>query len=161
LQNLGSNHLTLRLPLTIAAGLGLVFLAGCPGPAKEPVYPVKGKVFYRDKPCAGAVVWFYPADAAEATRMHPNTDTRPNGVVQEDGSFEMSTHGTKDGAPAGRYRVTVMWTKSVPGKGRGEGAEENLLPLRYMDPEKAGLPVVEVKELKGGVNELPPFNLVP
>jgi hypothetical protein len=85
---------------------------------------------------------------------------RPTGIVQEDGSFELSTYGVKDGAPAGRYRVTLVWTRKK--KGGGDKDEEMLLPARYMDPSQTGLPVVEVKELaKGEANVLPPFKLAP
>jgi hypothetical protein len=132
----------------------LTFGPGCGGKSHEAVYPVKGQVFYKGKAAAGAVVWFHRLDAETPGTGQPATQTPPRGVVQEDGSFEMSTYATKDGAPAGRYRVTVRWTKS---KGGGDN-EENLLPLRYMDPKSSSLPVVEVK---AEPNELARFDLIP
>jgi hypothetical protein len=129
-------------------------LAGCRGNSgKEPVYPVTGEVFFQGKPAVGAVVWLHPADAPDASPQNAATDPRPCGVVQADGSFELSTFGVKDGAPVGRYHVTVMWTKN---NGGGDGNVESLLPLRHMDPKKSGLPVIEIQT---GPNVLPRFEL--
>jgi hypothetical protein len=144
------------LRTSLAASLPLLILASCSsGPQREPLYPVKGQLFYEDRPAAGAVVWFHPLETMEEISPDtPATEPRPLGVVQEDGSFEVQTHGIKDGAPAGRYRLSVMW-KRVKAKG-GSDDEENLLPLRFLDPRLAGLPVVEVH---AGPNVLPPFKL--
>jgi hypothetical protein len=98
------------------------------------------------------VVWFFPVDAAESSPMNPAKDRRSSGIVQHDGSFQMSTYGKSDGAPQGRYRIGVTWSK----RATGADDEESLLPLEFVDPDRAGLPTVEVKPEP---NELPPFNL--
>jgi hypothetical protein len=136
--------------------LAVFHAAGCSnGPQHEPVYPVKGVLLYEDRPAAGAVVWFHAlATLEEVSPDTPATGPRPVGIVQQDGSFELQTYGTKDGAPVGRYCVSVMWRRAIE-KGGSED-EENLLPLRYLDPRLAGLPVVDVTP---GVNILPPFKL--
>jgi hypothetical protein len=147
----------MRVAFTITAGLALAALTGCPAAHKEPVYPVKGQLYYREKPAGGAVVWLYPADAPEINKLNPGNEVRPTGIVQEDGSFELSTYGVNDGAPAGRYKVTVMWNKKTK-----DGKEESVLSAEYLDPNRSGLPLVEVKELaKGESNVLPPFKLAP
>jgi hypothetical protein len=140
--------------IRLAVILSFLFALGCGGGSREAVYPVKGQVFYKGKAAAGAVVWFHRVDVEAPAVGQPATQTPPRGVVQEDGSFELSTYAAKDGAPVGRYRVTVRWTKS---RGGGDD-EENLLPPRYMDPKTSGLPLVEVK---AQANELARFDLTP
>jgi hypothetical protein len=137
----------------LAAIAGVFALAGCSGPPpREIVFPVKGEVFYEGKPAAGAVVFFHPMNAGASDNQNPATEPRPTGRVQEDGSFELTTYDTNDGAPAGSYRISVVWTKA---KG-GADEVDNLLPLEFMDPDKAGLPVIDVR---AELNVLPPFHL--
>jgi hypothetical protein len=134
----------------LAVMLGIVLLlagASCGGGAK-PVFPVNGKVFYQGKPTHKAIVWLHPENPSDSTKSTP-----PRGVVQQDGSFQISTFQPNDGAPPGRYRVSISWR--VPSK-VGDDEGEQLLPRRYQDPATSGLPPVEVKE---GANELPPFQL--
>jgi hypothetical protein len=108
---------------------------------------VQGQVFLEKKPAHGAVVWFHPVGtAAPGTR-------RPFGVVDQDGSFVMGTHKSKEGVPAGKYRVAIFWRTPVKS---GDEAGESLIPYRYMDPAQAGLPEVEVQE---DPLELSPFHL--
>jgi hypothetical protein len=137
------------------AALGLIALgaSGC-APERPPLHPVKGQLFWKGQPAAGAVVFFHPVLAKEASGQNPVTE-RPMGRVGEDGSFEISTFSEKDGAPVGQYRVTLVWTKRT---GRNENDEESLLPLEFMDPSRSNLPIVEVRE---GMNLLPPFKLAP
>jgi hypothetical protein len=140
--------------LTLAAfGLAALALGGC-APERPPVHPVKGQLFWKGQPAAGAMVFLNLVQAKEVSGQNPNSE-RPMGRVGADGSFEISTFGIKDGAPVGQYRVTLLWTKRT---GRNESDEENLLPSEYMDIERSSLPVVEVRE---GVNVLPPFKLAP
>jgi hypothetical protein len=137
----------------VALGLIALGINGC-GPERPPVYPVKGQLFWKGQPAAGAVVFFTPVLAKEASGQNPIAE-RPMGRVAEDGSFEMSTFGKKDGVPVGQYRVTLLWTKRT---GRNESDEVSLLPEELMDPTRSNLPVVEVRE---GMNVLPPFKLAP
>ena len=65
------------------------------------VYSVSGEVFLNGVPAAGALVHFHPADNDERAPAFA--------VVQEDGSFELSTFGTNDGAEPGDYIVTLNW----------------------------------------------------
>jgi hypothetical protein len=124
---------------------GLVLLSnGCGG--RKQVFPVRGKVFFRGKPAANAIVFLHPVD-------NPDSDTRrPHGVVGADGSFEISTYSRNDGAAPGRYLVTVVWKKASK---IGDSQEENLLPLKYMSPETSELSVV----VNEGPTELEPLKL--
>jgi hypothetical protein len=134
------------LPLALLAA-ALLSLAGCSRGNELPVFPVRGTVFYKGKPAHRAIVWFHPEGKTDL-KAH-----KPRAVVEPDGSFQISTYRTHDGAPAGRYRVSIYWR--AQGK-VGDDEGESLLPARYGDPQTSGLPPVEVKE---GSNELPPFQL--
>jgi hypothetical protein len=112
--------------------------AGCAEKRPE-VFPIKGQLFVSGKPAVGAVVFFHPVTQA-VDSQNPATERRPTGKVEEDGSFELSTFGVKDGAPPGRYRVSVVWTK-----GEGDDAT-HLLPQKFMNPATSGLPIVEVRD---------------
>jgi hypothetical protein len=72
---------------------------------KLPVYPVQGKVTFNGQPIAGAFLMFHPID-----KLPQGSSTMlPRARTGEDGSFGVSTYAVTDGAPAGRYRVTVSW----------------------------------------------------
>jgi hypothetical protein len=133
----------------------VVVMSGCgAGENRPPVHPVKGQLFVNKKPAHKAVVWLHPENDLPADGKGPAAP-RPHARVAEDGSFDVSTYNPGDGAPAGRYRVTVFWTKDT---GAGDSDGPSLLPPRYGDPKTAGLPVVEVK---AGPNVLPPLHLRP
>src|SRR5262249_40892081 len=126
-------------------------LSGC-GDGRLPVYPVRGQVFYEDKPTPGALVIFHPLN---------NPDPRARGLVarvRAEGSFSPTTYNTEDGAPAGEYAVTVAWVKDVDNQNVAKEdmkEQRNLLPDRYSKAETSGLRV----EVKKGSNELEPFRL--
>lgn len=142
-----------RGPVRLILVAVFVALAGCGGPSRPPVYPVRGQLFWSGKPAAGAVVFFHPIEDAAPTNTAPAEVRRPVGRVGDDGSFEMSTYGTKDGAPAGRYRLSLIWVKS---KGPDSGEEVDVLPPEYANPSTAQLPIVEVRAEE---NVLPPLRL--
>ncbi len=119
----------LGLTLTLLGALGCA-------ESRPQVYPVKGQVYWSGKPAAGAVVFFHPVGKA-VDSQNPANELRPTGHVEEDGTFELSTYGVKDGAAPGRYRVSVVW----------EGNDgKALLPTKFMDPATSGLPIVVVSE---------------
>jgi hypothetical protein len=119
-------------------------LASC-GESRKPVYPVRGKALFRGSPAAGALVIFSPVGESD-----PNV-VKPQGMVANDGSFEISTYGEKDGAPAGEYNVAFVWTVEEPKTKR----EWSPLPARYMSPEMSGIRVT----VREGANDLQPFAL--
>ena len=69
------------------------------------MYPVSGKVLYMGKPTPGARISLHPLDEANKSAR-----VRPSGIVQEDGSFRITTYQTHDGAPAG----TLFWKNDLP-----------------------------------------------
>jgi hypothetical protein len=111
------------------------------------VHPVKGKVLVQGKPAKKAFVLFVPVkEPAEAP------DPRPRAEVGDDGTFQLSTYGENDGAPAGDYSVSINWPGGVLPDGREEPADK--LQGRYE--------ITNTKlraSVKEGPNELAPFQL--
>jgi hypothetical protein len=128
--------------------------AGC-GSKRPRVYPVIGEVFWEGKPAVGAVVFLHPVTDKLLSNESPAVGRQSVGRVSADGSFKVSTYGANDGAPIGRYRVTLVWSES--GKDAGPDEEEvSLLPPEYGNPETSPLEIIEVKAEK---NVLPPFRI--
>jgi hypothetical protein len=134
--------------LLLAAVLG----TSCANDGRRPVFPVRGRVLFEDKPTPGALVLFHPLNDPDPRAP------RPVARVAADGSFAPTTYRTDDGAPAGEYAVTVTWVnerdnQSAPKEEQRE--PRNLLPDRYGKPETSGLRV----QIKEEPNDLPPFRL--
>jgi hypothetical protein len=93
-----------------------------------PTFPVTGSVAFADKKAvANATVVFHPTN--------PAVDIRPRGTVAADGTFQLTSYDGNDGAPAGKYRVTVeLWTTARPDEG-----PTNRLPAKFAKPETSGL----------------------
>ena len=141
---MNSNRLFRRL---VGLLLLLCLLATACSTAKVPLYPAEGKVFFNDQPAHGAVVWLHPVDSSDPAIP------KPRGKADKEGTYRLGTFDTRDGAPAGKYHVTVFWTAETKG---GDVDGKSLLPARYQHPQKSGLPVVEIKE---GANQLPALYL--
>ena len=97
-----------------AAGLVLVFLAGCGGPVMA---PVKGRVTCNGKPVAEAAVTFNPAARSEEDKEPGKPAT---GFTDADGNYVLSTFKNYDGALVGKHRVTVMLDDTNPAKCKRE-----------------------------------------
>src|SRR6516225_10019194 len=69
------------------------------------VMPVHGRVFWRGKPLANALVILHPQNTAELAGL------RPLAHADQTGSFELTTYDEGDGAPAGDYAVTIEWRR--------------------------------------------------
>jgi hypothetical protein len=105
---------------------------GCGSNGRRPVYPVHGTVLdSKDKPAAGAMVFFHPIETVEGELI------KPLGYVQEDGTFALTTYTKDDGAPQGEYSVTIEWRqpKSSPFGARNPGPDK--LQGRYGDPGRS------------------------
>lgn len=111
--------------------LFVVLLAGCSG--GERLAPVSGKVTMNGQPLVLGSVVFHP-DAEKG-----NTRTEEvRGQLGADGKYEMKV-GTRSGAPAGWYKVTIH---AFPAPGpEQKGPPEPLGDERYRDPAKSGLSV--------------------
>ena len=116
------------------------------------VYPVKGKVTVSGRPAAGAQVVFY---GATPDLKGPGT-VAPYGTTDENGEYHLRSYEQADGAPAGKFHVTIIWPELIPA-----GADEEMFEpkdrfkSRYAKPETSGL-TAEVPE---GGGDIPPFEL--
>src|SRR5262245_49253871 len=122
----------------------------CPacGPARKAVYPVRGTVRLADgTPPAHALVTLHPVGDAGPDAVHPA------GEVDDQGRFTLTTYAAGAGAPAGEYRVSVVWYLA---SGRDDDAPQNHLPDAYARADSSPLPHVTVAK---GANELPPLEL--
>jgi predicted small lipoprotein YifL len=130
-------------------------LTGC-GQTSPDLPKVTGSVFYNGQPAAGAMVIFNPASGEKGSLK------RPSAQVADDGSFQLSTFGSSDGAIPGEYLVTVLW---LEGGNEGEGGlgtgtkvkagGGDRLKGRYSKPESSGLTAT----ISEDDIVLPPFEL--
>lgn len=131
----------------------LFFGAGCSkGPA---LHPVVGKVTFKGKDVGGATVIFHPKEG------DPVKTPRSTGFTAEDGTFKLMT-GDKAGAPAGAYKVTFLWTKEVPNKGKKGEINMNMTVETYDGFDGAYSELARSKievTVKAGDNKLEPFKL--
>lgn len=104
-------------------------------------FPAQGQVEVNGEPAAGAVVELHPVGAPPDER-----NSRPWGIVQENGVFTLSTYETGDGAPAGEYAVTLRWPPDV-----AQPSLADRLGGAYMRPQDSRWKVT----ISEGENELP------
>ena len=111
-----------------------VLFASCSRSDRVAVSPVRGQVFAAsNEPAAGALVVFHPVDAnAEPT-------LRPVAYVDDEGNFELTTYDQGDGAPSGKYVITVEWREkpATPFSADKEGKDR--LRGKYANPEASTL----------------------
>lgn len=132
--------------------LATLLCSGCNGPEQAdrlPTFPVEGQALADGQPAEGALIVFHPLDASAPISL------RPSGRVGADGTFRLTSYETGDGAPAGKYAVTVLWPEppthplAEPDMGRDR------LAGRYLTPERSPLRA----EVGEGENRLQPFEL--
>jgi len=75
-------------------------------------------------------------------------------VVEEDGSFQLSTFGTNDGAEPGDYAVTLNWRDEEKVDGETLYGPDRF-GERYSKPDKPTLKAT----VSAGENEVPRFDL--
>lgn len=114
-------------------GICLLALAlGC-GPQVNRDTPetaiVKGVVRFRDAPLPEGIVRFFPDDT---------TGNPASGMIEPDGSFELSTYARHDGAVVGTHKVTVEISPRLDGSTPDPPIQ---LPKPYGDMEQTPLEV--------------------
>ena len=145
--------------LFVASAIGA---GGCGGPAG--LVPVSGQVLYHGEPAAGAVVYFH-----REAGPGPEGGPIPFGIVEEDGTYSLTTDGLGRGARPGAYSVLVEWRDEkgdgvVPVKSTGKArlvkrsrvrSGPDRLKGRYLDISR---PLLHT-EVAAGTNRLPAFEL--
>jgi hypothetical protein len=151
-----------------APALGLIpllsLLVGCgeaPDAGRLPIIPAGGRVLVRGEPAEGARVLLHPVDPRVGA-----AGLFPHGSADATGAFSLTSYEQGDGAPAGRYRVSVTWPdpEFVPRTPEQREAialgepPPDLLRGRYADPARSGL---EARIEAGGGSPLvlPDFEL--
>jgi ABC-type sulfate/molybdate transport systems ATPase subunit len=106
---------------------------------------VEGTVLSQDgKALERATVVFHPTDAQAKF-------PKPRGTTDAQGRFQLSTYDTADGAPVGKYKVTIeQWYRDTP-----DQAPTNHLPPALASEATSGLEV----QLSKGTNVLEPFKI--
>ncbi|HTQ37450.1 MAG TPA: hypothetical protein VMJ32_00380 [Pirellulales bacterium] len=129
--------------------------AGCGSSGPQDLltaYPVVGKVSFKGAAPQGAYVALHSKSDLKA----PNGQVVvPRAQVQPDGTFELSSYNSNDGAPEGDYVLTVEWHKTIKGPDGDPVLSPNLLPPQYSKPGTSPVKVTIV----AGKNELTPIVL--
>jgi hypothetical protein len=128
--------------LSLAAGLGLVLQlsSGCSQDANMPkLGKVRGTVSYQGKPLDGGRVVFTPVSGKGG-----ETGQNATGVIDRDGTYEMTTFSTGDGAILGQHVVTVVVQKGEMPKPDANSQikyvlPKNMAPSKYASPDKSPL----------------------
>ncbi|MEO2090876.1 MAG: carboxypeptidase-like regulatory domain-containing protein [Gemmataceae bacterium] len=130
--------------LFVLGGLA-VSLASCgQSEARKPTFAVTGRVLDGSKPLAHATVVFHPLDEADAA-------PKPRGKTDETGTFRLTTYDADDGAPVGKYQVTVeQWATVHPEQG-----PVNRVAAKYANPAVSGF----TADVSTGPNEPKVFTL--
>ena len=136
-----------------SAGVGLVLLAflpaGCGGRGGDNLtkYPVTGGVRVNGKPEKGLIVRFLAKGPKK-----PNANAGyPVGITNEEGVYELSTNGIKDGAVAGAYDVVILWPAT------NEPPLQDKLHGEFATPDLSKLEAT----IEAGNNILPTFDIAP
>lgn len=127
----------------------LLLLAGCGGEDwHTATYPASGTVLINGLPAANVVVELHAVGEQPDSR-----NSRPWGIVQLDGTYELTTYAKADGAPPGDYALTLRWPSDISTPShfdRLSGAFDSVeqAPLRVtIEPDDNALPPVELSNI--------------
>ena len=151
------------LPRRLPIAFLVVGAVGCDSPPPSgpiPVHPAGGRVTFKGRPMAGALVVFHPSAASSGSdEAGPGGAVRPTGRTDLEGNYKLHTYVGDDGAPAGDYRVTVALGSASESRDlMSKDASRTIvvmLPPRFSDPARSGLGAT----IKAGENTVPPFDL--
>jgi hypothetical protein len=124
--------------------VALFSLTGCSGNRPMPkefgqLYPVQGKVTFDGKPMRGGNVTFFSLD-------HDVMQLQPMGLIDGEGNYFVSSY-QKKGAPAGKYRVTVI-------PGTNDKSIDLAVDDRYQNWEKSPLVLTVQENAPAGAYDL-------
>lgn len=127
-------------------GLLLLFAAGCGGSGNRPrVYPVRGELFVKGQPAAGARLTLHP-EIVPDPKLWPMG--YPTAIVQPDGKFQFSSYAEGDGAPEGNYKLLAQWEEGdgIPNEDPEAPPPKQKLNPSYFDPARSPWSVVVEKK---------------
>jgi hypothetical protein len=118
--------------------------SGC-GKESAKLTPVAGKVTLNGQPVtAGQVSLFSLAEGGKPAGLLV-------GKIDSSGGYKILTDN-RDGAPLGKYRVTV--TPSMVPAADGQKGPTNAIPQKYMDTQKSPLSIEVVEKPEAGRYDL-------
>lgn len=125
-----------RLSISAAVVTAAILSAAAGGcgssEARKEVVKVQGSVSYKGKPVPKGTITFQPeGDGLPA-----------HGMIQPDGTYQMSTYGEGDGAAVGRYQVTIVakeGSENLMPSSPGYVPPKEIVPKKYSDPKVSGL----------------------
>lgn len=131
--------------LLFGSMLSILFAAGCSGNTRVPTELVQGTIVSEDgRPIALANIVLHPV---ETKTEFP----KPRGTTDAEGTFKLSTYDTEDGAPQGKYRVTLeRWFRDEP-----DSPPTNHLSTALATPATAGIEI----QITKGPNRLDPIKV--
>lgn len=133
-------------PLILLMAVATGACVGCGGEDwQAQTHPAHGRITINGEPPQGAVVELHSAGEQADVR-----NSRPWAVVQEDGSYTLTTYATGDGAPAGDYVLTIKWPPDV-----SKPSLADRLGNAYSNPERSQWKAT----VSEGENELPPVEI--
>lgn len=106
---------------------------GCSGSDNVEVYPVKGVVLFEGKPMVGGgSISFVPTTSQNGKNA--------GGIINPDGTFEMTTYDDGDGAMVGTFRVMILQTvvdePTIQGDTDAPVAAASIGPVKTVPPEQ-------------------------
>ena len=128
---------------TLLIALPLAYLLGCGGGESFPTAPTSGKVMLGGQPVKGGSIQFSPVATAEG-----KSPGKPgSAIVNEDGTFTLSTYGNDDGAVVGKHTVTYTPPSIDAAEEPADGghAEQKKSPYEGLTPKQKEVDVKEGK----------------
>ncbi len=124
-------------PVALLLVLLFPFVCAC-GSGRPDTFATKGKVVFADgSPLAGGTIMFQSSG-------HGDQVFNARGLIKQDGTFQMTTFDSNDGAVAGEHKVLVR--EAAPASDFAPpSATAKLVDPRFMSFDTSGL-TVNVKE---------------
>jgi hypothetical protein len=144
---MNSKTLNRILSTSLVVTLGFTGCFSSPKPW-EITHPASGKVEFKGKPLENAELTLFPID----TKVPESV--RPKAKSTAEGKFVLGTYSQSDGAPTGKYKVTVVRNEVSISKDTIV-AKPNDLPTKYSILNTTDLQV----EIVAGNNEIPTITL--
>lgn len=110
----------------------LVPFLGC-GESLPTTVPVRGQVTWQGKPLPMGTITFQSTESGPGAPLRPSVAT-----IGPDGTYQLSTFRTHDGAMPGKYVVTIH-ASTPPPMEAGAPPPKWLLSPKYANPATSGL----------------------
>ncbi len=145
-------HIRIHNRYALAGVVGLVLtFVGCGGGGDQlPTAQVSGKVTFDGKPVTGGTLTFLP----QASAGNPTPGKPASGTIQSDGTYELGTYDTDDGAVIGRH--TISFSAPAPESSSNDGGHgeasasmyERLKPMKTEVEVESGSNTIDIELTK-------------